>query len=100
MPPGDLHRSRKYFGVADEIDGCAGKNDANAGNALLHASGSRQCRRGAAAPGRRSRAELSPIRSEPEVSATAHARGLAGRSGSPLLETRPRIGNGDVAVAD
>ena len=40
------------------------------------------------------------VRSEPEASATAHARGLAGRSGSPLLETRPGIGNGDAAVAD
>ena len=41
-----------------------------------------------------------PVRSEPEASATAQARGLAGRSGSPRLETGPGIGNGDAAVAD
>src|SRR4051794_5172239 len=35
-----------------------------------------------------------PVQSEPEASATAHARGPAGRV------TRPRDGNGDADVAD
>ena len=98
MPPGNLHKFRKYFGFMDEIDGYAGDIDAKAGDPLAHASGSRQCRHGSAVPGRRSRTHA--VRSEPEASATAHARGLAGRSGSPLLETGPGIGNGDAAVAD
>ena len=99
MSPGNLHKFRKSFGFMDEIDGYDGKMTHIRETLLAHASGSRQCRHGSAVLGSEVTSRMQPDQSRKRQRRPTRG-GLARRSGSPLLVTGPRLGNGDAAVAD